>query len=322
MLRFVLMPALCALSICTGFSAVHADTDTDPKWHVSTGVAFTMGELERAIAARTLRPARQLGCASIDVRAESPEQVLVLCDERGQVVELGERSGPDAARRVALVLLDLAEDSLEVEISSEEEAIKPEPPSGVSAPEEVAGRTLPPSTKRASSFARPALPVHTAGGWHVWGRATVGAARGLSGTDALMTTLGAAFDVRFGAFVASLEIHEQRARLLHAVDVSHTLRSAHLGIGAEVSAVRGWLHVGLSSLRADSGAEYASRTPFAGASFEVPVRLTDGLELAPWTMARLFGRRAAFDLAGRTLRTTPRVQVSLGVALRWRFGEA
>ena len=76
---------------------------------VDPGLPFSTGELAQALLAR-LSPADEPAPPRLKVEPAGADRVAIQVGDRSRVVQIGERTGPDAARVVALVIAELLSD--------------------------------------------------------------------------------------------------------------------------------------------------------------------------------------------------------------------
>jgi hypothetical protein len=76
---------------------------------VNPGLPFSTGELAQALLAR-LSPADASAPPRLKVEPAGPDRVAIQVGDRSRVVPIGARTGPDAARVVALVIAELMSD--------------------------------------------------------------------------------------------------------------------------------------------------------------------------------------------------------------------
>ena len=76
---------------------------------VDPGLPFSTGELAQALLAR-LSPADEPGPPRLKVEPAGADAVSIQVGDRSRVVQIGERTGPAAARVVALVIAELLSD--------------------------------------------------------------------------------------------------------------------------------------------------------------------------------------------------------------------
>jgi hypothetical protein len=79
---------------------------------VDPALPFSTGELAQALLAR-LSPADEPAPPRLKVEPAGADRVAIQVGERSRVVPIGERTGPDAARVVALVIAELMSDGAE-----------------------------------------------------------------------------------------------------------------------------------------------------------------------------------------------------------------
>lgn len=305
--------ALLVLTIATMASAQER-----PRWSIAEGLGFTRSELTSAIEARTQGPAETLPCSPLEVRFEGEHRVLAICGEKAQVIDLGERTGPDAARVIALVLLDLAQSALSLPMEV--------PPPAAHVPRSAQALEI--QVKPLTSLDAP-VPVkdpmqwtrtRSTGDTHLWGAAPVGLARGLGANDATMSWVAASVQLRRSKYVLEVGYSQQASHAENDLDVALRLRSVHAGFGIDLGAVRGLLEAGATSIKSLTLSSYLEYTAFSGVRLERPYEVLPGLELSGWASSRLFQGRADFRVASQTIRTTPRVQFGVGLAVAGRFG--
>ncbi len=293
------------------------------EWKLAPELRFSHAELAAAISARSNTPAEELACAPLEVRLEDAQRVLAMCGTRAQVVDLGSRSGADAARLVALVLLDLAHSKLSPQLGrmppNKPQSALPAESNAPVHPSAAAKTHKPPTAAPVARQASELIEVRRSS-LKVWGAANVGLAIGFQHTDTKMSSLGGAMQLWRAPFFVAVGFAEQRTRFDRGLDVPLRSRLLHVGVGRDVLGSRASIEIGVASNTALKLATYQEYSVFAGTRVERAILRGLGTEFTAWLAGRAFQRRASFALDGDELRTTPIIQVSAGLAFRWRFG--
>jgi hypothetical protein len=152
---------------------------------VEPGLPFSSGELAQALLAR-LSPADEPGPPRLKVEPAGADAVTIQVGDRKRLVQIGERTGPAAARVVALVIAELLSD--EAEAAADDRAAAPAPAVTVARSQDERGApvlTSPPSVPSGPS-SPPRLCV------------TGGATKGLGTEELLAGTIDAEVVLPYG----------------------------------------------------------------------------------------------------------------------------
>lgn len=152
---------------------------------VDPGLPFSTGELAQALLAR-LAPADESGPPRLKVEPAGADAVTIQVGDRSRVVQIGERTGPAAARVVALVIAELLSD--DAETAPDDGAAAPAPAVTVARSQDE--RAAPVLSAPSSVASGPSPPPRLC--------VTGGATKGLGTDELLAGTIDADVVLRYG----------------------------------------------------------------------------------------------------------------------------
>ncbi len=278
-----------------------------PNWRLGVGPVFGAGDLLRALAARLPGPVAELDCPSLSVHQASAGLLLVICGERQRLVEVGNRRRGDAARIIAIALIDLAADSLEL----------------LRLPTAPRWDDTPNAKTATVSFAavRGESPVPTTE-LRLNARGTMGAliSRGLGSNDVALPGLTAGLELGLRQFWVGVEAHYQRSQPNNERITPRIERtSVRLRTGVEHGHWRFSGNVELQRVNVSKTATY-SRTFFAGGlSGGLRLPLSRGISFVVEAGIQGYARRVSIRFDDRPIATSPRVALRFASSLQWTF---
>ncbi len=282
-------------------------------WRLAHDVGFTGSELSLAISARTLDNATELPCSTIDIRREGIDTLLVLCGDSGRVVELGEQSGADAARIVAIVLIDLAQGT-RGDAAPPEQA-RPSLPSTLESLDMSAAKIAPSSQRIvANKTPYPRLELRGLLGLFV--------GLGLQGSDVFMRGIVAGAEIHSDHLLAGTELRyaSSNDRPQTSLAPSVAQRSLRVFVGGKFARFRVSAAANASRVSVGRTVDY-SRTLFAGGlTVGRGLKLAEGVWLLLSADLEVYSRRVVVRAASLKLLSSPRANVNLNASLMWRFG--
>jgi hypothetical protein len=268
-----------------------ADAPASAAWTVAADAPFSAAELQRAVAARNDGP-EGLACATVEVHQQGL-QTLLVCGERSRAVDLTDRRGADAARAAAVVLLELAAGSAPLQLSS------------------------PPSP--ADSAVNPKLlPARR---WDVRGRVVGILAFGVADTDVVQHGASVGLEAGPPRWRASLDAAYDRSRHNRTEPEPNVTRVVgRLAILRELGPWRLGATATLAYTEVSRTASYRGTLWAAGIVGQHHIEIVPGHWLVAEATFDVFRHRVRVLFGERSLSSTPRLQVELGVGYQWRFG--
>ncbi len=228
--------------------------------------------------------------------------VLVLCGDRGRVVALEGRQGPDAARAVAVVLIDLAQAGLP-------------PPTPPAPPTATAATDTPPRVVVPRELPRTRPKSHARG--YVGGLLS----RGASAADAILPGVIVGGELRLGRVWIGTEFAYSGVRPADgAIEPDVTTSAMRLSAGLSAGPWIGGARATLSRVTIGRTADYTRSLLAGGLIVARDLRVGQGAWIRLAMTADAYTRRVSVDYLGAAVFTTPRVEVAGSVSFAWRFG--
>ncbi len=282
-----------------------------PSWRLSVDLPFSQTDLARAVAARVPGQPSHLDCSIVEVQWTKMKTglVAVVCDQRDRVVRINDRRGADAARLIAIVLVELAADELEPLAIPIRAALERSSTMQVGTTE----ATLTSQSSLSAQREKPSIVVRGGLGGLV--------SRGVQSTDVLLPGLNVSLELGRGARWLGAEVRYQSSRPRNdGLSPKLGRTSARLRVGIDRGIFRASANVASQRLTVTRTAAY-SRTSFS-AGLSTALRFALGSEL--WFVCELgvdgHARRVVLDFEDSPLATSPRIGISLATSLQWAFG--
>jgi hypothetical protein len=291
--------------------AAVAETPPPVAANEPAALPFSADELDRALAARLLSPEESGALPGAHIASAGPGALTVQVGSLSRIVVIGDRTGPSAARVVALVIAELL--SAGAQTASAPAAVAARPPSATAAaPPPIAG--APPATITAA-----APPAGR--GWPRRLCVTAGATKGTGDGELLADTFDVDLVVALGRrlrLAPSAGLTVMPTRAAGTVDeVSFVGVEARALVGASLGPVD--LLAGPVVSRYSIG----GATPHDGVLFgaealaRLVAPLSNRLRLIVATRLDAFADRARVHWVDGGTYATPRVGIGVGVGLAW-----